>query len=162
VPQPLRIVVAGGADAASRREMADALVAALDADTGLGRDALAVDALDDPAALRGAAQPSIVLLCAPAPRSPPHDDDERWRSVLVDTGAAWVPLPPEPAAALAAALDATAPLVRGLAPPRDGLFTRLAERNRSPLARTWRCERCDDPRCEHAVSGRGPDATRPT
>jgi len=45
------------------------------------------------------------------------------------------------------ALDALAPLLRARAAPRRGLFTRLAERNAAD--KPWRCERCDDPDCEH-------------
>jgi nicotinamide riboside kinase len=55
------------------------------------------------------------------------------------------------AARLEAAVDAVAPLLRGLALPRQGLFTRLAQRNAGAHARAWRCERCDDPACEHAL-----------
>ena len=47
------------------------------------------------------------------------------------------------------ALDAIAPLLRRRAAPRAGLFTRLAERDAAD--RPWRCERCDDPSCEHAL-----------
>ena len=52
------------------------------------------------------------------------------------------------------AMDAVAPLLRGLPSPKRGLFTRLDERNASPAARPWSCEWCDDPACaalEHAL-----------
>ncbi len=52
-------------------------------------------------------------------------------------------------ARLAAGVDAIAPALRRRASPRAGLFTQLAERNREAAARDWRCERCDDPECEH-------------
>jgi nicotinamide riboside kinase len=52
---------------------------------------------------------------------------------------------------LQAAMDAVATRLRGVATPRTGLFTRLARRNAAAEARAWRCERCDDPDCEHAM-----------
>jgi nicotinamide riboside kinase len=45
------------------------------------------------------------------------------------------------------ALDALAPLLRAVAAPRCGLFTRLAERNAAD--KPWICSDCDDPACEH-------------
>jgi nicotinamide riboside kinase len=52
------------------------------------------------------------------------------------------------------ALDALAPLLRSLAAPRRGLFTRLGERNAAD--KPWGCSDCDDPACEHRafVAGR--------
>ena len=47
------------------------------------------------------------------------------------------------------ALDALAPMLRTLAAPRCGLFTRLGQRNASD--RPWLCSDCDDPDCEHRV-----------
>lgn len=47
------------------------------------------------------------------------------------------------------ALDAIAPLLRRRAMPRDGLFTRLAERGEESSRWTWRCDTCDVPDCEH-------------
>jgi len=47
------------------------------------------------------------------------------------------------------ALDALAPLLRGRATPRRGLFTRLQSRNAED--RPWRCEHCDDPDCERRL-----------
>jgi nicotinamide riboside kinase len=55
------------------------------------------------------------------------------------------------------ALDAIAPLVRGIALRRrdsggggggGGFFSRLAARNGDAAAGHWRCENCDDPACE--------------
>jgi nicotinamide riboside kinase len=54
-------------------------------------------------------------------------------------------------ARLEAALDATGPLLRGRAPPRAGLLTRLAQREAAQPAWPWRCETCDQPDCEHRL-----------
>ena len=56
-----------------------------------------------------------------------------------------------------AALDAVAPLLRSRSTPRQGLFTRLAQRNAELPASPWICEKCDQPECEHALRhGRAP------
>jgi nicotinamide riboside kinase len=47
------------------------------------------------------------------------------------------------------ALDALAPLLRSLATPKRGLFTRLDERNAAD--KPWLCSDCDDPDCEHRL-----------
>jgi hypothetical protein len=49
------------------------------------------------------------------------------------------------------ALDAASPLLATLAPPRAGLFTRLAERDAAQPPWSWVCETCDVPDCEHAL-----------
>jgi nicotinamide riboside kinase len=49
------------------------------------------------------------------------------------------------------ALDAVAPLLRGLAAPKRGLFTRLAERDAAEPAYRSACEKCDDAACEHRL-----------
>jgi nicotinamide riboside kinase len=72
------------------------------------------------------------------------------RSLLIDHGLPWSVIAGQGAARIEAAVDAVAPLVRALPAARRGLFTRLDERNAQASARTWRCERCDDPDCEHA------------
>ena len=77
------------------------------------------------------------------------------RSVLVDHGLPWSIVGGKGPARLEAALDAVAPLVRTLPAARRGLFTRLADRNAQASARTWRCEHCDDPDCEHALKQQG-------
>jgi nicotinamide riboside kinase len=73
------------------------------------------------------------------------------RALLIDHGLTWSIVGGTGAARTEAALDAVAPLVRGLPANRRGLFTRLDERNAQASARTWRCERCDDPDCEHML-----------
>lgn len=49
------------------------------------------------------------------------------------------------------ALDAMAPLLRPLAAPRTGLFSRLEQRNARSAQWRWVCETCDEPDCEHAL-----------
>ena len=53
-------------------------------------------------------------------------------------------------ARLDAALDAVAPLLRDVETPRQGLFTRLQQRNAAARDWQWVCEKCDVPECEHA------------
>lgn len=77
------------------------------------------------------------------------------RSLLIDHGLPWSLVGGEGAARIEAALDAVAPLLRALPAARRGLFTRLGDRNARPSARPWRCERCDDPDCEHALKASG-------
>lgn len=73
------------------------------------------------------------------------------RHALVAHALPWSLVQGEGDARVESALDAVAPLVRGLPTPRSGLFSRLLGRNAEPAARSWRCERCDDPDCEHAA-----------
>ncbi len=73
------------------------------------------------------------------------------RSLLIDHALPWSIVGGAGAARVEAAMDAVAPLVRGLPATRRGLFTRLDQRNAHASARAWRCERCDDPDCEHAL-----------
>lgn len=88
--------------------------------------------------------------------------DAALRDLLLAGGLPWALVAGSGPARLQAALDAVAPLLRRHATPRAGLFTRLAQRNAQPQARTWQCERCDDPACEHLSVGRppGPFPTR--
>jgi hypothetical protein len=80
--------------------------------------------------------------------------DALLREMLIGRRLPWAGISGHGEARLQQALDAVAPLVRALQAPRQGLFTRLAGRNAEPAARTWRCERCDDPNCEHLPSPR--------
>ncbi len=77
------------------------------------------------------------------------------RELLIGHGLPWSPVSGIDGARLEAALDAVAPTVRSLPAARRGLFARLGERNMRPAARMWRCERCDDPDCEHALRAHG-------
>jgi hypothetical protein len=63
----------------------------------------------------------------------------------------WVGVSGSGAARLENALDAVAPLLRSRSAPRDGLFTRLQQRNAAAPAWNWVCEKCDVPECEHAA-----------
>jgi hypothetical protein len=73
------------------------------------------------------------------------------REWLIEAGLEWSVVGGTGPARLQSALDAVAPRLRGRPAPKAGLFTRLAERNATPLARTWICETCDSPECEHAL-----------
>jgi nicotinamide riboside kinase len=61
----------------------------------------------------------------------------------------WALVSGQGRARVEAALDAVAPLLRARGAPRTGLFTRLQQRNAAPAGRTWVCEKCDVPECEH-------------
>ncbi len=73
------------------------------------------------------------------------------RALLTAHALPWALVSQSGAARLESAMDAVAPLLRNLPTPRQGLFTRLSQRNAEPAARSWRCERCDDPDCERRV-----------
>jgi nicotinamide riboside kinase len=75
--------------------------------------------------------------------------DRALRELLVGHRLPWAVVGGAGAARADSALDAVAPLLRGQAAPRRGLFSRLAERNAEAAARPWTCENCDDPGCEH-------------
>lgn len=77
--------------------------------------------------------------------------DALVREWLIAAGLEWSVVGGQGEARLQAALDAVAPHLRARPAPGRGLFTRLAERNASPLARPWYCETCDAPECEHAL-----------
>jgi hypothetical protein len=166
------LVIAGGAED-TRHAIAAALADALAADTGL-RCALRSDhdatadvgaavvmlELDDPrpaGPLIDAA--AVTLLVAPPPqRGDAAADrlDADWRRALIGRRVRWAPLPyvapPLIDAAVRAAIDAVAPTLRAVRTPSAGLLTRLTQRNAAPAARPWRCERCDDPHCEHLAT----------
>ncbi len=80
------------------------------------------------------------------------------RQLLIENALPWAVVSGQGAQRLEAALDAVAPIVRALPSTRSGLFTRLAQRNAQASARTWRCERCDDPACEHALKSKATQA----
>ncbi len=71
------------------------------------------------------------------------------RSWLIKHQLPWAMVCGHGPARLESALDAVAPVLRELTAPKQGLFTRLAQRNADPTARRWTCELCDDPQCEH-------------
>lgn len=84
--------------------------------------------------------------------------DAALRELLAAHRIAWSRVAGGGAARVEAALDAVAPLLRGRTLPRQGLFTRLAERDAAQPARPWTCESCDDPDCEHRLMRRTPPA----
>jgi len=77
--------------------------------------------------------------------------DSGVRELLITHGLPWALVAGRGPARLQAAMDAVAPLMRRVASPRRGLFTRLHERNAQTAARAWSCENCDDPDCEHQL-----------
>ncbi len=76
------------------------------------------------------------------------------RQLLIEHALPWAVISGQGAQRLDAARDAVAPIVRALPSIRSGLFTRLAQRNAQASAKSWRCERCDDPACEHALKSK--------
>ena len=84
--------------------------------------------------------------------------DTLLRETLTAHRLPWAVVAGTGLARLENALDAIAPLVRGIAlgcGPQSGgssdgggFFSRLAGRNGDPAAGRWRCEHCDDPACE--------------
>jgi nicotinamide riboside kinase len=81
--------------------------------------------------------------------------DDLLRGLLHAQRLPWVLVSGQGPARVEAALDAVAPLLRRRGLPRAGLFTRLQQRNASPAGRSWVCQECDVPECEHASLGRG-------
>ena len=81
--------------------------------------------------------------------------DKLLRGLLLTNGLPWALVGGTGGARLDAAVDAVAPLLRGLSKLGStfgqGLFSRLAGRNAEPAARAWLCEFCDDPGCEHQL-----------
>jgi nicotinamide riboside kinase len=76
--------------------------------------------------------------------------DDLLRGLLQAQRLPWVLVSGQGPARVEAALDAVAPLLRARGLPRAGLFTRLQQRNASPAGRSWVCQECDVPECEHA------------
>jgi nicotinamide riboside kinase len=79
--------------------------------------------------------------------------DTALRELLSDNGLAWSLVAGGGAARLEAAVDAVAPLLRPAAAPGSGLFSRLARRDAEAAARPWRCDHCDDVRCQYRWLG---------
>jgi nicotinamide riboside kinase len=77
--------------------------------------------------------------------------DALLRGLLIGAGLPWACIGGSGVQREDAAIDAIAPLLRGVPQPRAGLFTRLAERDAALGAARWTCENCDSPDCEHAL-----------
>lgn len=77
--------------------------------------------------------------------------DALLRGLLIGHGLPWSCVAGQGEQRLEAAVDAIAPLLRQRGTPRDGLFTRLAEREAAQPAWRWHCDECDTPECEHAL-----------
>lgn len=80
--------------------------------------------------------------------------DAALRELLAAHRIAWSRVAGTGASRVESALDAVAPLLRGRASPKRGLFTRLAERDASQPEWPWVCESCDVPECEHLMRRR--------
>jgi nicotinamide riboside kinase len=77
--------------------------------------------------------------------------DSALRKLLIEHRLPWALVSGLGPARVDAALDAVAPMLRSRGTPRQGLFTRLAQRNAAMPSGTWFCEKCDQPDCEHAL-----------
>ena len=86
-------------------------------------------------------------------RDGPHAQqptDRLLRRALRDAGLGYSLVSGAGPERLRQALNALGPLLRPHLGREDGLFGRLLQR-REQLGGDWRCERCDDPACEHAA-----------
>jgi len=77
--------------------------------------------------------------------------DALLRRQLIAQRLRWSLVGGQGEARIEAAIDAIAPLLRRRGTPRDGLFTRLAERDAAQPEWRWACDQCDSPECEHAT-----------
>lgn len=77
--------------------------------------------------------------------------DTLLRQHLITAGLPWSLVAGQGEARVEAAIDAIAPVLRQRSTPRDGLFSRLAERDASQPEWRWACDQCDSPECEHAA-----------
>ena len=77
--------------------------------------------------------------------------DALLRAQLIGQGLRWSLIAGQGEARADAAIDAIAPLLRQHPMPRNGLFTRLAERDAAQPVWRWACDQCDSPECEHAT-----------
>lgn len=77
--------------------------------------------------------------------------DSLLRTVLIGAGLPWAVVGGQGEDRVNAVVDAVAPLLRRQALPRDGLFSRLAEREAAQPEWRWACEQCDAPECEHQL-----------
>ena len=86
-------------------------------------------------------------------RDGPHAQqptDRLLRRALRDAGLGYSLVSGAGPERLRQALNALGPLLRPHLGREDGLFGRLLQRGEQ-LGGDWRCERCDDPACEHAA-----------
>ena len=77
--------------------------------------------------------------------------DNRLRALLIGHRLPWSLVAGRGAARVESAVDALAPLLRGRASTKTGLFTRLAERDAAQPIWQQNCDNCDSPECEHAL-----------
>jgi len=75
--------------------------------------------------------------------------DSALRDALLGAGLNWAVVAGSGPARLEAALNAMTPLLKRRQQPRQGLFSRLTERQEALPEWRWACENCDVPECEH-------------
>ncbi len=162
--EPALVIAVLGAEGTGT--LAAALARRLAAETGLrctrvsmleDADLLAHDLVvwhADPSAQPAAWQHvALTLLTAldPLHRDPRAEAaDAALRNRLQAARRPWVLVSGAGPARLESAVDAVAPLLRKRRMPRDGLLSRLAQRNAAAPQWQWVCEKCDVPECEHA------------
>jgi nicotinamide riboside kinase len=91
---------------------------------------------------------------ADAPREGPHVQgpvDAMLRELLLGNALPFALVSGRGEQRLASALDAVTPLLQRRSLPRQGLFSRLAQRDAAQPAWPWRCENCDVPDCDHRL-----------
>ena len=76
--------------------------------------------------------------------------DRQLRSTLIEAGLPWSLISGQGEARTEAALSALTPLLLASNGPRQGLFTRLEQRQQAMPEQAWFCQNCDVPECEHA------------
>ncbi len=75
--------------------------------------------------------------------------DALIRRALLSAGLGWAVVAGLGPARVEAALNAITPLLKARPSPRQGLFSRLSDRQDALPAWRWACENCDVPECEH-------------
>lgn len=76
--------------------------------------------------------------------------DRLLRSTLIAAGLPWSLISGQGDARTEAALSALTALLLTRDGPRQGLFTRLEQRQQAMPEQAWFCQNCDVPECEHA------------
>lgn len=77
--------------------------------------------------------------------------DALIRQALLSAGLGWAVVAGLGTARVEAALNAITPLLKARPSPRQGLFSRLSDRQDALAEWRWACENCDVPECEHLM-----------
>jgi nicotinamide riboside kinase len=75
--------------------------------------------------------------------------DALIRQALLSAGLGWSVVAGLGPARIEAALNAVTPLLKAKPSPKQGLFSRLSDRQDALPEWRWTCENCDVPECEH-------------